>query len=324
MPKPLAHERILVTGGTGFLGSHLLRALVDAGCSPVATTRSLNRLGPAKELGSAVRWVEADLNDPQSLEQLRAEGGSQLVFHLAGVRVPDRQENAAELNWQGNVVATENLLRALPQGGEIERFITVGSAEEYGAKAGAMREEDAPQPVTSYGKAKAQATAMVSRWASDHSLRAVVLRPFSIYGPAQPPQMFIAQAVEHAVSGRSFAMTEGTQKRDLVYVADVVRALMSAVTAVNGVAEVINVGSGQAHSLREVAESIWQLSGTKAELQVGMRSAPPEELHDTWADISRAREWLNWEPLVDLDEGLRRTIAWERARQSGNASPDEK
>ncbi|MEO6392407.1 MAG: NAD(P)-dependent oxidoreductase [Pyrinomonadaceae bacterium] len=324
MPNTLALERILVTGGSGFIGQHLLRALVALGNRPIATTRSLKGVRIADDLKTTVDWVEVDWIDPNSFAELNWEPGPVSVFHLAGVRVPDSVENAYERNWQGNVVVTENLLQALHQRWDLERFVALGSAEEYGEIELPMKETSLAQPVTSYGRSKARMTAMVKEWHRDAWVPAVVLRPFSVYGPGQPRQMFISQAIDHAVAGEDFAMTEGQQRRDLVYVSDVVSALLSVrpgcpVDRFGG--HDINIGSGESRSLRQVAQMIWLLSGTEAELQIGARPAPPEELHDTWADISRARELLNWEPRVDLATGLRATIEWARTAES-NTSPE--
>lgn len=321
MPDTWARERILVTGGSGFIGQHLLRALVALGNRPIATTRSLKRLRIANDLRTTVHWVEVDWLDPNSFTELNWEPGPVNVFHLAGIRVPDSVENADERNWQVNVVVTENLLRAMHQRWDLERFVALGSAEEYGVTELPMKEPSLARPVTSYGRSKARMTSLVKEWHRDAWVPAVVLRPFSVYGPGQPRQMFISQAIDHAIAGEDFAMTEGQQRRDLVYVSDVVSGLLSVgpgcpVGRLGG--HDINIGSGESRSLRKVAQMIWLLSGTGAELQIGARPAPPEELHDTWADISRARELLNWEPQVDLETGLRATIEWARMAEKSN------
>jgi nucleoside-diphosphate-sugar epimerase len=316
MPNPPTSKRILVTGGSGFVGQHLLRALLGAGYRPVATTRSLSGLGVTEDLRSAVNWVEVDLNYPPSVAPL-GETGWDTVFHLAGVRVSEGAPGAVERNLEGNFTATENLLKVLGSSWNDGRFLAVGSAEEYGFQDGPMTEQLPLRPVTSYGGSKARMTELVLKWASNARLSATVLRPFTVYGPGQPGQMFVAQAITHAVAGRPFAMTEGQQKRDLVFVSDVVTGLMSAMTAPVAIeGNAINLGSGKSTSLLEVAEMVWHLSSSTAPLVIGGRPGPPHELHDTCADISRARRWLNWSPQVPLDAGLQATIEWDRSEQN--------
>jgi nucleoside-diphosphate-sugar epimerase len=144
----------------------------------------------------------------------------------------------------------------------------------------------------------------------------VILRPFSVYGPHQPGYMFVAEAIDCALSGQPFRMTHGRQKRDLVYVDDVVRALIAAARTEGLEGQAINIGSGRPLPLRDVAALILRLSESRAPLLIGARNAPAEETHDTWADISLARRLLDWEPRVELEDGLRRTIQWARREAS--------
>jgi nucleoside-diphosphate-sugar epimerase len=124
--------------------------------------------------------------------------------------------------------------------------------------------------------------------------------------------MFIAQAVEAVVRNLPFRMSHGEQRRDLLYVDDLVCGLIAAATVPGIEGRIINLGSGQPVRLRDVAKRIWQLVDSSAPLLIGARSATMEQLHDTWADISLARELLDWEPQIDLDNGLRETIHWAR------------
>jgi nucleoside-diphosphate-sugar epimerase len=309
MPDALAPERILITGAGGFIGRHLLRRLTTSGCNPVALTRFP---GPLRaEFGGAVQTVAIDWDDPSAVARVIEEVKPSVLFHLAGVRVADGETNSATRNWQGNVELTENLLSALATTA-LNRFIALGTAEEYGAVAGPVAEDQLAEPVTGYGRAKAEVTKMLLAKYQREGFPAAVLRPFTVYGPGQPARMFIAQAVEHAVAGRSFAMTEGRQRRDLVYIEDIVRALIAAGNVPGIEGAVMNLGSGRPRQLREVAETVWRLADSKAPLQVGARPAPPEELHDTWANPSRAKERLDWTPEIELEQGLLTTINWER------------
>jgi nucleoside-diphosphate-sugar epimerase len=128
--------------------------------------------------------------------------------------------------------------------------------------------------------------------------------------------MFVAEAVACAVEGKAFLMSSGVHRRDYVYVDDVVRALIAASTAAGIDGEVINVGSGVATPMRQVAETIWRLSETSAPLHIGVRPAAPHELNDAWADIGLAEQALGWNPTVDLEDGLLATIEWARERQA--------
>jgi nucleoside-diphosphate-sugar epimerase len=195
--------------------------------------------------------------------------------------------------------------------------VLTGSADEYGGQPGPLHEELPLLPDTPYGITKVAATRLAQVMARSEGCSATVLRPFSVYGPGQPAAMFVAQAVHCAVSGETFRMTHGRQRRDLVFVSDVVQALLAAAEADEMNGEVINIGSGQAWALCDVARLIWRLCNSEAPLEIGGRPAPEVELHDTWADITMARKRLGWEPRVDLESGLRATIEWARRERRG-------
>lgn len=117
----------------------------------------------------------------------------------------------------------------------------------------------------------------------------VILRPFTVYGPGQPPTMFVAEAVESAVNALPFRMSEGTQKRDLVYVEEVVSAILASMHAPSIEGRVINIGTGEAHALRDVAALIWKLNESRTPLLIGDLNASSNEMYDTWADVGLAR-----------------------------------
>jgi nucleoside-diphosphate-sugar epimerase len=194
----------------------------------------------------------------------------------------------------------------------VRRVVLLGSAEEYGAQDGPLREDMPLRPLTFYGITKAAATSLALAMHAAGGCPAVILRPFTVYGPGQPKDMFVAEAVEAAVAGEPFRMSQGEQRRDFIYVQDLVEALLASALAPGLEGHVVNVGTGRARRLRDVAERIWQLTGSTAPLLVGARPASPHQLHDTWADTSAARRLLGWQPRVELDQGLAEAIEWCR------------
>ena len=179
-------------------------------------------------------------------------------------------------------------------------------------------DEAAPlRPGSFYGASKAAMTTHAMALHGLNGAPVVVVRPFSVYGPGAPKPMFLAEAVECAARGVVFQMTDGAQRRDFIYVTDVVRGLLAAATASGAVGGVFNLGSGVSHSMRDVAQALWRVSGTTAELQIGTRPKPIGDLKETRANIDRARNILGWEPRVGLDEGLRLTWLAAKAASEG-------
>ena len=310
MPDLLSLEPIAVTGATGFIASHLVPQLVAAGCQPILLSRSWNENVHFAALREHVRWVEMDFSKRDSFQQMLEKEKPATLFHLAGVRGRSDGDEAVRCD-EINFHATVSLLEAAMLAG-VRRIVIIGSSEEYGNQSGPLHEGLSLRPATRYGVSKAKATSRALEMHSRDGCPVVVLRPFSVYGPAQPSDMFVAEAVDCAVQTLPFKMSRGEQKRDLVFVADVVRALINAAEAPGIEGRVINLGTGKAHRLRDVAERIWKLSETQAPLLIGARHAAPEKLYDTWADITLARRLLGWEPMIDLDTGLRQTIGWAR------------
>ena len=308
-------DKVLVTGGNGFLGGRLVRALVEMGCRPLVIARSSEPREALESTNGRVSYARLNLLEGEAVGRLlRAERPS-VIFHLAGTRRGEDGESAAVACAEINVHATVRLLDEARRAG-VGRIIMMGSADEYGNQPGPLHERLPLRPVSAYAISKAAATNFALDMKAADDCPVVVLRPFSIYGPRQPARMFVAEAVDCAVQGLPFRMTHGTQQRDLVYVDDVVRAIIAAALAPGIEGEVINIGSGRPQPLRDVADLIWRLSQSRAPLHVGARPAPAEETHDTWADISLARRLLGWEPQVELEDGLRATIRWAREQSS--------
>jgi nucleoside-diphosphate-sugar epimerase len=318
MPDAPSFDKALVTGAGGFLGQRLVRALVEMGCRPLALTRSSEPCDALESLGERVRYVRLNLLEGEAVRDLLRAERPTLIFHLAGTRGSEDGQSAAVACAETNVHATVRLLDEARLA-RAERIIMMGSADEYGNQPGPLNESLPLRPVSAYAISKAAATNFAQAMSAADDCPVVVLRPFSVYGPHQPARMFVAGAVDCAVNGLPFRMTHGRQRRDLVYVDDVVRAIIAAALqpGING--EVINIGSGRPLPLRDVANLIWRLSESRAPLLVGARPAPAEETHDTWADISLARRLLGWEPQVELEDGLRATIQWAREKSSSSA-----
>jgi nucleoside-diphosphate-sugar epimerase len=297
-------EPVLVTGGTGFIGRRLTRALLAAGEHPVVCGR--NPLDIDLD-GAGARFLPMDITDSDSIQAAFEQVKPARVFHVAGTRKAD--------GLSVNTIGTERLLAQVMRS-PVQRVVLLGSAEEYGACSGLISETEATAPRSPYGVSKAAATQLARRAHVEHGCPAVVIRPFTVYGPGQPVETFVAEAVTCAVLGKGFLMSSGVERRDHVFVDDVVRALIAASTAPGVDGQVINVGSGVATPLRQVAETIWRLSETSAPLHIGARPAAPHEQNDTWADIALAQDRLDWTPTVDLEEGLLATIEWTREQHA--------
>lgn len=319
MLEKLANKKILVTGGTGFIGRAVVRGLIKSGMSPIVLTREsgVERL-PASWI-EKVRTAKIDLLEPEAIRNWTETEKPDIVFHFAGTT--GRGDATGDLCHRLNFLATAHFCDVLAKTG-CERLILLGSADEYGYQSGAQSENLPAKPVSPYAISKAQATEYALGKFREENLKAVVVRLFTAYGVEQPPFMFVAEAINCALENRVFRMSAGTQQRDLIFIEDAARALLLAATTSEAAGKIINVGSGKATPLRDVARLIWKISEADENLlKIGELTATTAQNHDTWADISLARKLLKWQPTVSLEEGLRRTVE-EKREQLKNAATE--
>ena len=300
--------RVLVTGATGFIGSHLAERLaaeeaeVTLAVEPGASTANVTGI-----LGK-VRVYEVDLRDGQKVRQLVRECQPSKIYHLAavGVTEPDVDPRLAV---QVNVLGTLNLLEALRET-ECDCFVNTGTCYEYGHNAPPMREDQMVDPVNAYAASKSAAWLFCNMYHRTRGYPIVTVRPFTAYGPRQSIRVLIPQAILSALRGQDFEMTGGEQTRDFTYVDDVVEGYVRASLSEKAIGQTINLGTGEEHAIKDVVRKVLELMGNPVRPLIGALPYRPGEIRRLYADSSKARELLGWQPQVGLDEGLRKTIAW--------------
>jgi nucleoside-diphosphate-sugar epimerase len=313
MFEKISGEKILVTGGTGFLGKYLVKELLSKGIAPTV----LSRNSQAKDFvnwGKNINIVEIDLLDFSTLKNFIENFRPNIIVHLAGYARPP--ENDSQFLDKFNYEATGKLLE-LANAVNVKKIIMTGTADEYGFQNCPQSETMVAMPASDYALSKNKAVNYALSLFEKNNLPVVILRPFTVYGIGQPAQMFISQAVESAIKGIPFEMSKGLQKRDLLFITDFVNAIIKTLTAENIEGEIFNVGSGEATALKDVAEKVWEIAGAdKNLLKIGARPTKENELHNTQADISKIRARLNWKPEISVEEGLK--IVIERTKKNWN------
>jgi UDP-glucose 4-epimerase len=303
--------RVLVTGGAGFIGSHLVDALLGAGHEVrVLDDFSTGRRENLRHRAGAIELFEGTILDPEALR--RAMEGVEGVFHEAAIpSVPRSVRNPAISN-AVNVTGTLNILIAARDAG-VRRLVYAASSSAYGAAAErALRESMPARPLSPYAVTKLAGEHYCQVFAQIYGLETVCLRYFNVFGPRQDPNAEYAAVIPKFLTalldGRPLTVYgDGTQSRDFTYVGNVVAANLRAMTAAGVSGEVFNVGCGQQSSLNELARQLGQIAG--AQPQVTYLPARGGDILHSLADISKARALLGYEPAVWLGVGLRRT--WE-------------
>lgn len=298
-------ERVLVTGGSGFIGSHLVEALLRRGDE----VHCLLMPGdPAANLGAIrndVHIVGADLADRESVQRVVQSIRPEVVYHLAAAGVTDVHANPT-LVTRVNIEGTLNLLQAL--GGEYRVLVNTGTCHEYGNQLPPLHENLAPRPELPYAIAKTATWHFCNRFVKTEGWPIVTVRPFSVYGPRQAANTFVQACIRAAKAGRDFEMTPGEQQRDWVYVSDVVEGFIRAANAPAVGGETFNLCSGQGTPLYRVAEMIFETVGGGGAIRRGALPYRDGEIWELVGDPTRAREVLGWQATTSLPEGIAKTI----------------
>jgi UDP-glucose 4-epimerase len=304
----------LVTGGAGFIGSHIATALVERG----RRVRVLDNLvsGHRKNLAhlsERVEIIEGDLVSRPQVERALAE--VDVVFHQAALAsVPRSVDRPLDTN-AACVTGTVNLLDAARQAG-VRRVVFAASSSAYGDQATPSKHERLmPAPLSPYAAAKLAGEFYCQAFTATYGLETVSLRYFNVFGPRQDPQSQYAAVIPKFITQmlagqRPTIFGDGRQSRDFTYIDNVVHGNLLAAEAPNAVGRTINVACGQSYTLLELVDGINRILGTRIEPVF----EPPRvgDVRDSLADISAARQLLKYEPTVSFEEGLRRTIDYYR------------
>ena len=312
-----AGRTALVTGGAGFIGSHLVDRLVDER----ARVRVLDDFSTGSETNlarsaEAIAVTRADLRDESAVRG--ALEGCEVVFHLAAIPSVPRSVDQPELTHAVNVTGTLALLEACREAG-VRRLVLAASCAAYGNDPQLPKSETLPpHPESPYASQKLMCEEYCRLYSALYGLQTVALRFFNVFGPRQSPESDYAAAIPRFVSasveGKPITIFgDGEQTRDFVYVEDVASACLLAAASDGAVGQVINVAGGRRISVNEIVRTIARLTGSSAEpAHVEERAG---DVRHSEADITRARELLGFVPQVGLEAGLERTIAHFRASE---------
>ncbi|MGH9941483.1 MAG: SDR family oxidoreductase [Pyrinomonadaceae bacterium] len=307
----------LVTGGAGFIGSHIAETLLRQGARVrVLDDLSTGHLENLEEIGGAgggdLDFVRGSVNDQASLG--RALAGVEVVFHEAAIPSVPRSVEDPRATHEACVDATFDLLLAARDAG-VRRVVYAASSSAYGDQPTLPKVETmAPDPLSPYAVAKLVGEYYCQVFTRAYKLETVCLRYFNIFGPRQDPSSQYSGVISRFIAALAGGANpvifgDGEQSRDFNYVANAVQANLSAAESPHAVGQVINVANGERITLNELAEALKKLTN-RSDAQIEYREPRVGDVRHSLADITRAREMLGYEPQVGLEEGLRNTLEW--------------
>ncbi len=304
----------LVTGGAGFIGSHLVQRLLERG-DQVRIADDFSS-GKRENVPAGVDVVEGDVADPAVAR--RAVAGCEYVIHQAAIPSVPRSVKDPVGSHRANVDGTLSVLVAARDAGA-KRLIFAGSSSVYGDTPVLPKREDMrPNPLSPYALQKLIGEQYCQMFTRLYGLETVVTRYFNVFGPRQQPGSpysgVISLFVEALAHGKPpLVYGDGKQTRDFTFVGDVVTGVLACCQAPGVAGEVINVAAGGRISLLELIRSLQRILGSDASPTFG--PAREGDVKDSQADIAKARKMLNFSPSVPFEEGLRETVAWFETRR---------
>lgn len=316
MPSFWQDRKVLVTGAGGFIGSHLVERLTHEGAQVRAFVRytSRNEPGLLRLLNpddyNRVEVVAGDLRDPNAV--LQSVRGCEIVFHLGAIiSIPYSYRHPVEVA-ETNVMGSINVLTACRDVG-VSRLVHTSTSEVYGTALRVPIDESHPlQGQSPYSASKIGADKLVESYFCAYNLPAVTVRPFNTYGPRQSARAVIPTIITQALRSDTIRLGNLATRRDFTFVSDTVNGFILAGEANEVEGQTFNLGSGREISIGKLVEKIAAITGRQIEVQQDSIRLRPEgsEVMRLISNNQLARTHLGWQPEVDLEEGLKRTLAW--------------
>jgi len=299
--------RILLTGATGFIGSHLLEKMVQQEIPVAIILRESSDTSRIKHLLKSVTVIKGDLSDIASIESQIVAFQPEVLVHLAWYGVENRFRNEYQ-QLSLNLLHVSNLLQIIEKT-PIKKIIGFGSQGEYGPHAETLDENYHPKPTTLYGVSKLCAYQIMQVFCQQKNIDLAWIRLFSIYGPKDNTSWLIPSVIKDLLAKNSPPLTEGKQFWDFLYVSDAVQAIMGVIESPNATG-IFNLGSGASVTIRKVVETIRHFIDPAIELGFGQVPYRPDQVMFLEADTRKLKTTVGWHPKVSLEEGLQHTIAW--------------
>jgi UDP-glucose 4-epimerase len=313
-------SRYVVTGGAGFIGSSLVRALLEEPDAEVAVIDSLltGKRANLEEVASRIRFHQADVRIYDAVAAVVR--GADVVYHLAAIPSVPRSIDQPLPSHEVNIDGTFQVLRAC-QAGNVRRVVYAGSSSAYGDSEELPKVETmAPNPKSPYAAQKLMGEYYMSVFHTCYGLSTVSLRFFNVYGPRQDPSSpysgVISIFMKCLLERRSPTIYgDGEQSRDFTYVDDVTALCIKAARAPEGLGRVFNAGNGNRYTLNQVWQTLNEIEGVDIPANYG--PPRPGDVRHSQADTRAAVEELGHAPVFSLEEGLRRTLEWYRGSGAG-------
>jgi len=302
--------RVLVTGGAGFIGSEVVKQLHDQNADVTVLDNFSSGMAEYINRFGNVKVVKGDICDDEAVANALKD--QELVVHLAALPfIPDCYYHPDEF-FKVNATGSINIMWQSIRSETVEKFVHISSSEVYGtARYVPMDEEHPTLPHSTYAVSKLAADRAVFAMHKEHGFPAVIVRPFNSYGPnITQPYIIPEIALQLLAANDSVQLGNVESSRDFTYVEDTARGIIMTLTNKNAIGETINLGSGREIKIRELVFLMAKLLRKQIKVERDSTRLRPYDVERLLCDYTKAKKILRWEPLVSLEEGLKRTIEW--------------
>lgn len=305
-------KTVFITGAGGFVGANLTRKLYSLGLDVHIIAKPESNLWRLEDIKKKIKIHHGDLLNKKYLSTLLIKINPNIIYHLAAHGAYSFQSDKKKII-DVNIMGMLNLLDATRKI-NYDSLVLTGTSSEYGFKKYPMKETDMLEPVSFYAASKASSTLLAQIFAREYKKPINILRPFSVYGPYEEQSRFIPTIIRALFEKNEISLTGGRERRDFIYIDDVVDAYLLFLSQKDLQGEVFNLGTGKQYTNNEVVKTLFRIIGKETSVKKG---AFPKKTWDTsfWvADISKSKKILRWQPKVTLEEGLKKTYKWFAAR----------
>jgi len=310
----MAARKYLISGGAGFIGSHIAEALLkrneEVRVFDNLATGNQSNLQALQSLPGTVEFIQGDVRDRDAVQA--AVKGVEVVFHQAALASVSRSIAQPVASLETNINGTQNVLLAARDAG-VRRVVYASSSSVYGNTPILPKHEEMPTlPMSPYAVQKLTGELLCRVFTHVYGIETVALRYFNVFGPRQDPASEYAAVIPRFLTAllekrRPIVFGDGEQTRDFTYIENVVQANLLASTSTDAVGEAFNIGCGERISLNRILHIVSELLGIQVDAEY--REQRPGDVRDSLADINKARELLGYTPTVNFREGLERTLA---------------
>ena len=296
------YSRLLVVGGTGFIGRHIVQhALIKSW-----RVTSVSLTGNSRNTGEHLINACFDIKNPDAFQHILDDNRYDYVVNCSGYVDHSSLRHGGRRVFEDHMTGLLNIIDFLDHD-SLKCFINIGSSDEYGQAAAPQREDMRESPIAPYSLAKTSASHLIQMLQKNEGFPGLVLRLFLTYGPKQNDARFIPQIIHGCLKGQPFPVSHGRQLRDFCFIQDVIEAIFLALETPSATGHIINIGSGQPVTIRELIQKIMDILKC-GHPQFGALPYRPGESMELFPDTTKARNLLGWTANTSLDAGLKNTI----------------